>query len=424
MNNTESTIIQNLVKKLPYKIFFNEIPDRKQVINYIQWLYQNVPESKTVNQDKLIREVMAQEMRNTGMKIIDVYILILIGLDTITLADLSADNNDILKRIMASNMEKNDLDSMYRVLGQIMTKLPRDLKEQITGIQKLKIFQELSSIINMDSKLLEKFIALDPALNTPISMELDSGDYNTLKNKYSNELKKYEEKAPYLNSDSMEYMNLLQKKLNSIPSMPTDSNGNVIKAQYIDNTPTLMKGALDNKLYYYDQSSGVITEIQTNGNQVPITAQDLETILLANKVSKDEISQKIGQITGTTTSNTVMPSPSSTESSNYSIINSLKGYVFGSQPAPVPVSSVSPIITTTTTTTSAATTTTGASMESFTNNNNNNNKNNNSKITEAKLIENMKKNNSNIEKAALGFVLVLILMCLVVMYNAVRSGSK
>ena len=36
----------------------------------------------------------------------------------------------------------------------------------------------------------------------------------------------------------------------------------------------------------------------------------------------------------------------------------------------------------------------------------------------------MKKNNSNIEKVAIGFVLVLILMFLAVMFNSIRSGGK
>ena len=43
MNNTNSTTIQDLVGKLPITLFFSQLPDRKQALKYIDWLYSNKP---------------------------------------------------------------------------------------------------------------------------------------------------------------------------------------------------------------------------------------------------------------------------------------------------------------------------------------------------------------------------------------------
>ena len=53
LNNDSS--LQTIINKLPIQIFFNQLPDRKQALNYLEWIYKNVPESKSINEDKLIR---------------------------------------------------------------------------------------------------------------------------------------------------------------------------------------------------------------------------------------------------------------------------------------------------------------------------------------------------------------------------------
>ena len=55
-------------------------------------------------------------------------------------------------------------------------------------------------------------------------------------------------------------------------------------------------------------------------------------------------------------------------------------------------------------------------IESFTNSNSTN-------ITEAELITNMKKNNENIENVAIAFVTIIILLFLLVIFNAIRNKS-
>ena len=330
MNNTSSNVVKDIANKLPVTLFFEELPDRKQALKYINWLYTNIPESKTIEQDKLFREVISKEFRIVSMKLIEIEILFMVALNKITIEDFTLDSTSLIKKIISENPDKNDLDLMYRILAQIMTKLPIDLREKITGKQKKDIFQSVSKFINMEPKLLERFVSFNPSLNTPISMDLDSGDYNTLNKKYLDELKKFQESQPYVDSNSMQYSDIANKILSSTP---TNSNGNSnIKGQYIDYMPDLMTGVNDNKLYYFDSSSGTISEMPISGqNQAPVSMNDLNNILLANKVDKNQIKNLITQLqSSTTTSTTLQSNTLPTTTHPISFLNSIKSYIYGS----------------------------------------------------------------------------------------------
>ena len=462
MNHNERTSIQEMINKLPIKLYFIETPDREHALSYIQWLYNNVPQSKTVNQDKLFREVIARELRVISMKLIEIEILIMIALDKITLDDFTLDSDSLVKKVISQNTDKYDLDMMYRVMAQIMTKLPRDLREQVTGKHKLQVYQKLSKFINMEPKLLEKFMAMDTSisnsLNTPVSMELDAGDYNTLNKKYLAELKTYQDSQPYINSNSLENMKILQKNINSTPTITGELN-----AQYIDDKPILMTGKNDNKLYYYDESSGVLTEMPSYSNQTPVSISDLITILEHDKVKKSDIQKLINSLNNPTTTN-----PTAEPGGLFSRI-----FNFFTGGAPITTSPNSPLITTMPTTTSIQAPSipkyllnlrqqhkssssnpqytyspsiyssmyrqndtkhsssqannlerkfklANSTYEHFTNSNLNSNS---TKITEAELITNMKKNNENIENVAIAFVTIIILLFLLVIFNAIRNKS-
>jgi hypothetical protein len=108
MNNTTSTTIQDLINKLPITLFFSQLPDRQQALKYIEWLYSNKPESKNLDQDKFLREVISKELRLVSMKIIEIEILFIVGLQRITLEDFSLDNNSLIKKLIDENPDKND----------------------------------------------------------------------------------------------------------------------------------------------------------------------------------------------------------------------------------------------------------------------------------------------------------------------------
>ena len=283
MNNTSRTIIQNIVKKVPSTLYFTTTPDRQQALKYLNWLYDNVPESKSVDQEQLFREVICFELRIVNMKIIETNILLMVALNAITLEDFTIDTKTLVTKLIAENQDKYDLDIMYRILAQIMTKLPRDLQARFNGKQKLEIFQIIAGYIKMDPKLIENFISFDPTLNTPVTMDLDSGDYNTLNKKYLKDLQIYKDSQQYVDRNSMEFATIATKMIATIPT------NTAIKTQYIDQNPDLMLGVNDDNLYYYDSSSGALTEMPIYGNQQPVSEADLQTILTSDKVDKDQI---------------------------------------------------------------------------------------------------------------------------------------
>ena len=191
MNNTSSVL--ELINKIPVSLYFSEMPDRQQALKYLDYLYTNIPASRQVDSDKLFREVISRELRGVSMKIIEPEILLLVALDKITLGDFQLSSGDLVRKVIAQNSDKYDLDVMQRIMAQIMTKLPRDLRDRVAGKHKLQVFQLVARQLNMDPQLLEKFANYDPSLNNQnlngsVSMELDAGDYNTLNKKYLQEL--------------------------------------------------------------------------------------------------------------------------------------------------------------------------------------------------------------------------------------------
>ena len=142
MNNTNTNMIDDYVNKIPITLYFSTLPDREQTLKYINWIYTNIPQSKNDNQDILFRSVISKHLRIVGMKILNVDILFLVALNTITLEDFKLDSKVLITKVMNENKDKYDLDMMYRVLAQIMTKIPKDLKDKITNKQKKQIFQE------------------------------------------------------------------------------------------------------------------------------------------------------------------------------------------------------------------------------------------------------------------------------------------
>ncbi len=312
MNNTSSVL--ELVNKIPVSLYFSEMPDRQQALKYLDYLYTKVPASRQVDADKLFREVISRELRGVSMKIIEPEILLLVALDKITLADFQLPSGDLVRKVISQNSDKYDLDIMQRIMAQIMTKLPRDLRERVAGKHKLQVFQLVARQLNMDPQLLEKFANYDPSLNNTVSMELDAGDYNTLNKKYLQELYNYQKKQPYISANSLEYGSLAAEMALSQPTKMQSGqniNSTVAKAQYIDQAPSLMIGTEDKTLYYFDPSSGTLSEMPLNSNQTPVSAQDLKTILASQKINQADIQSAIDSLNPSISTVTTTTSPAS-----------------------------------------------------------------------------------------------------------------
>jgi hypothetical protein len=308
MNTNTAPSVIDIVNKIPTDLYFSEIPDRQQVLKYLDYIYNNVPASSQIDQDKLIREVISRELRIVTMKIIEPEILLVVALDKISTADLSLPSSDLVRKVVAQNPDKYDLDIMQRVIAQIMTKLPRDIRDRVAGKHKLQIFQLVAKQLNMDPKLIEKFANYDPSLNTPITMELDKSDYNTLNKKYLKELYNFQKKQPYISANNLEYGALAAGIALAQPTGQATSASPILRAQYIDQSPDMMVGANDKKLYFFDTSSGTLSDFPVgNSKQTPVSIQDMKTILGSQKINEADIQKMINSLNPTTTTATTVP---------------------------------------------------------------------------------------------------------------------
>ena len=90
----------DIVNKIPNQLFFSALPDRQQVLKYINYLFSNVPESKTLNQDSLYREVISKHLRIINMKVIEPEIFLCIALTTITIDDFTSSSELLIKKVI------------------------------------------------------------------------------------------------------------------------------------------------------------------------------------------------------------------------------------------------------------------------------------------------------------------------------------
>lgn len=332
MNNTSN--ILELVNKIPTNLYFLTVPNRQQALKYLDYLYTNIPASQQVDSDKLFREVISRVLRSVSMKIIEPEILLLVALNTITIADFKLSSEELVRKVITENSDKYDLDIMQRIMAQIMTKLPRDLSVRVSGKHKLQIFQLIARQLNFNPKLLEKFANYDSGLNSMISMELDEGNYNTLNKKYLQELYNYQKTQPYISANNLEYGSLAAEMALSQHNETQITNPAIVKAQYIDKSPSLMLGAEDNKLYYFDPSSGTLSDMPLDTHQTPVSIQDLQTILTSQKINQSDIKSAINSI-NSTASSTITTIPATTIPASFfsTLENAFTGLITGTTQA-------------------------------------------------------------------------------------------
>ncbi len=292
MQTVTSNQLYNIINKIPKGLLFNETNDRKQVLQLLNWVQTNVSESRSCDESLLIRTLTAFHLKTIGMKTIEPEVLFIFGLNHPMKCDLECESSILIKKIISENHETFDLDIMQRVLAQIMTRCPRDIKDRITGRQKRELFQKMSPYVNIGDKLLEKFISYDPTMDkdTTVTMELDQGDYANLNKLFLKSLEEKEKKNIYIPAAEIELAN-------QIKLTPTTTSPNVegnLKASYIDKNPDLMLGVKDQKIYYYDEGSGVITEMPINSSTAQkVTLNQLKTILKTQKVDKSQVDNLI-----------------------------------------------------------------------------------------------------------------------------------
>ena len=292
-------------------------------------------------------------------------------------------------------------------------------------------------------------------------MDIGADDYTTLNKKYIDELKEYEESKGYIHYNSMEYVKYAESQLEQSANQPQNNKLNTtINAEYIDVNPDFMLGKNDNILYYYDKSSGTLTEMPMNGNQQPVSLTDLKTILSSKKVNKHELEKLVDELNlAETTETTHIPSIVSTdpdmkaepkgffdtigsyftsfvgtEATITTTPNTIKtnNNTNNSLPVPEPPRHIKAFVNNIAPNNNSNTYLSNTNnidtlfhereklyeTEGFTNEHNNK-----LHFNEQLFLKKIKNDNKHIENTALGFISVIIILFLLVIFNTIRNNK-
>lgn len=342
MNNSQTLndeTVKKLINKIPKQMYFQQMDDKKKVTLFLEYLIRNhANEVLMVNQEKLIRALIVKQLRLVNMKIVDVNILLLSGLNELNEEMLNLNQKQIVMMLIKENMDKNDLDIMNRIVAQVRTKLPSDLNERMNFNHTQVLKNVIHKYLTKDNLLREGFSSVDidsidfSEIDTPEELDAfhkmleeqkinDSTNNNEkiltdeyyieeeLINEYNKEdvkmfnmeIKKLLEESTYTEQEKKHIADLLikQKKEELILAKDLD-HINVDKIEedkntvYIDRSPELMIHADDDeKKYYYDKYSDSLKLLPEDSKMKPVNINQLEELLKSQNIDDEEIEKTL-----------------------------------------------------------------------------------------------------------------------------------
>lgn len=297
LDNKKNEEIKNLILKIPKSYFRIQMNDRERVIKCIKYL-KGIKDLSTINSNILIREVISKHLRMVNMKMVDIDILLLVGLEKINIDDINRPRKYLVNLLISENKVRSDLDTINRCVAQIKTKLPFDLKERMNFEHTIAVKHLIYNYMNTGN-LLEQFtntseIKLDDIdfskINTVdevnwIHMNLErlrKGDSS-----YESQQKQQKDEA---RAKAKEVKNILHSNLDHINIAKSDG----INAFYVDKDPILMEDE-DKNRYYYDEHSRSLIEIKDKDLK-GTKLKDAEKILSEYELTGKEMNKALNYL--------------------------------------------------------------------------------------------------------------------------------
>jgi hypothetical protein len=317
--------------------------------------YQLTPE-------QAIRALIVNCFRYINMSVQDVTVLLVYGLNGLSRQDLDLTDKHLSQKLASQNPDKNDLDVINRIIAQVVTKLPADLRERLTPQLRIKMIQKLNSDLQIMFSPAEQKEVLSPAsvmeprdqlqdalkpltsssngikegfqVNNNLLLN-NSAELSSLKNNFLKEMADVEnslgkdtvaelEKQGYSQQSltkSAINMNIgagdYETQLRALNSLPTGKETitagipkqDVIPAKYYQEDPQLHMDAKTKELYYFDEYSGVLVPIKDvkhiKGEEIT-TSQQLNTILKDHDLTKKETDTMLDELQEPTSSNSLI----------------------------------------------------------------------------------------------------------------------
>ena len=290
---SKMNLIINSTNKIPKKMLFKIGNDLDKVSEYLDFVYEKSPELNTLDEDSVIRMVIAKHLRVINMKITDSLILLIVALNKITRSDLSLSENLIVVKLITQNSSKFDVDTISKIISQVRTKLPKDLSTRLTNSQLISVKNSVISNMKTIDDLTEKFQNINDldlnSIDTPEELTLFHMELERHKNqdtsyeaqeKRNQNLKKIESKQQELiRAKDLEHVNR--------------ENEDKIMANYVERKPVLMKDPELEKMYHYDEYSKSLKRLPKDSELHKVTPEQIEKILQEHDITSDEIQRTL-----------------------------------------------------------------------------------------------------------------------------------
>jgi hypothetical protein len=340
---------------------FNELITRAR-IGQLYDKYRQVSQTLPLNDDQIIRGLITACARYATMKIQDLTVLLVCGLDVVSRIDLDIPARDLAAKLANQNRDTTDLDTANRILGQITTKLPFDLREKFTPEQRLGVinlvFQLLGFQLGSDQKRLYETFA--GSLVSASQYMTEDQKRSSLEDNYLDDLeqvlgkdtlaalkkqgydpKDFSTEAVTMNINQGTYEEQLMKLapqlgqlqgLMNTPLSPTATGTDgqpfpttritnktgeeVLAAGYVDNNPELQMDIKNRDLYYYDKTSCSLVPLKdaevVDGSAV-LSRRQLDYMFKEYNLSPAEIENLYANLTNNDTINNMRPGSNTNE---------------------------------------------------------------------------------------------------------------
>lgn len=346
--NQAPQITEKFIKSIPSTEFYSTVLTRPKISNIYDKYYVPNQTQYQLTQEQVLRAILVTCFRYINMSIQDVTVLLVYGLNNLARADLDLTEKHLAEKLAQQNPDKNDIDVINRIIAQVVTKLPADLREKLTPLLRIRMIQKLNEDLQhmydfISTKRVEelkqrpnpsglaepaeiKFFKegfqsngykerLD-ANNTPMTTSLHNNFLkeqqdirNSLGEKTVSELEANGYSIDNISKSSIDMRfnaGDYENQLKAIDSLPKNNKvtkdiipENIIKSTYVQSEPQLQMDAKTKDLYYYDEYSGTLTPIsdveKIKGEDIT-TEKQLNTLLKDYKLSKSEVEKVLHNI--------------------------------------------------------------------------------------------------------------------------------
>lgn len=356
LQNQATSVIADFIKSIPSAEFYSNILTRPKIANIYDKYYSTNTTHLQVMPEQALRSIMVQCFRYVNMKIQDVSVLLVYGLNSLGRADLDLTLEHLADKLAKQNPDPNDIDVINRIIAQVVTKLPADLREKLVPLLRIQMIQTLHQTLqimfdpseakfkmspasarepqtaiqyalttenNPSGASLEGFQARllldsEPAKSTSLANNflMEMSDLNSaLGTSTLQELRQngYEPELLTKTSINMrigggDYNTQLKAMTSSPGSDPKILAGtpkqNIIPSKFYQEDPQLHMDAKTKELYYFDEYSGTLIPI-TDVTRIPgeeiTTVKQLNTLLKDHNLSKAETDKLLDELKPTNT---------------------------------------------------------------------------------------------------------------------------